>query len=451
VAEQQSNVVADSIREARERLAEELRSLREQLEKLELDLAELRRRHQRTEQGADQQWEAVAQAAASVPQVSPDENLENVLGAVRSLMTCTLPDQILHALTEQAAEWGVRAAVFDVRGKAAWGASAHGFGPKLTESMIRSLIVPLGQDNPFRQVCEIAGHVNTSAEALKKNRNVLEKLKPAPGAPILLLPVRSGGEVSAVFYADPGDKGDALPANALKILAEFAGAQLDRLIALSGGIAPEEISARAGKPAEAETPVEEASQELAAQVAGEGPNGAAVAEPPAMAPPSAAAIAESPAEAPVPAPTAGAPRAEEAKVPAVAAGKEVAPAPPPAEAAPTPVGEQVAAPPPPAPAGFDISQLSEADQKTHRDARRFAKLLVSEIELYNKSKVADGRKNKDLYKRLKSDIDRSRKTFEKRFGKSLGKEVDYFHEELVKNLATNDATTLGSDYPGPAS
>jgi hypothetical protein len=114
---------------------------------------------------------------------------------------------------------------------------------------------------------------------------------------------------------------------------------------------------------------------------------------------------------------------------------------PPVEVAPPP--------PPPAPAGFDVSQLSEAEQKVHKDAKRFAKLLVSEIELYNKTKVADGRKNHDLYKRLKSDVDRSRQTFDKRFGKALSKQVDYLHEELVRTLAANDPTALGPEYPGP--
>jgi len=99
---------------------------------------------------------------------------------------------------------------------------------------------------------------------------------------------------------------------------------------------------------------------------------------------------------------------------------------------------------------LDIWELSESEQKVHKDAKRFAKLLVSEIELYNKAKVADGRKNGDLYKRLKTDIDRSRQTFEKRFGKVLSKQFDYFHDELVKNLAANDSAVLGPEYPGPS-
>jgi len=105
--------------------------------------------------------------------------------------------------------------------------------------------------------------------------------------------------------------------------------------------------------------------------------------------------------------------------------------------------------PPPATGGFDILQLSDEEEKVHRDAKRFAGLLVSEIELYNKAKVQDGRKSGDLYKRLKSDIDRSRQTYEKRFGKEVGKQYDYLHEELVRILAGSDAALLGSEYPGP--
>jgi hypothetical protein len=55
----------------------------------------------------------------------------------------------------------------------------------------------------------------------------------------------------------------------------------------------------------------------------------------------------------------------------------------------------------------------DEEEKLHNDARRFARLLVSEIKLYNEQKVADGRRNSDLYDRLKEDIDRSRQMYEK--------------------------------------
>jgi hypothetical protein len=127
------------------------------------------------------------------------------------------------------------------------------------------------------------------------------------------------------------------------------------------------------------------------------------------------------------------------------------PAPEPVPGPPSEAQRAVGVPPAPAPGvGFDVSQLSEAEQNTHKAARRFARLLVYEIELYNKAKVAEGRKNKDLYSRMKLDIDRSRQTFAQRFGKSVGKQFDYFHEELVKTLADNDPSLLGPDYPGPS-
>jgi len=425
LAEAQTSLIADLIREARQRLAEELRLQAEQLEKLEHDLAELRLRHQHTEQEADHQWEAIACAGASALRMSADTALENVLGAVRSLMTCTIPEQVLQILAEEAARWGVRAAIFDVRGKAAWGASANGFGPKLTEKTFQSLIIPLNQENPFRQVCETAGPVEASADTLKKNRNLLEKLKPAPDAPVLLLPIRAAGTVSAIFYADPGGKGDSLPVYALKILSEFAGAQLDRLIALSGGVPAEGVGEEVAKPPEAEAPGEFADEKTATDEPTATGATASVLDSTAVQSVSAPAAFETATEISAPLPVSEAPTAEE-------------------------VAASVGPASPSAPTGFEISQLSEAEQKVHEDAKRFAKLLVSEIELYNKMKVADGRKNKDLYMRLKSDIDRSRQTFEKRFAKTLGKEFNYFHDELVRTLAANDSTVLGPEYPGPS-
>jgi hypothetical protein len=351
-----------------------------------------------------------------------------------------LPEQVLAVVTQEAAEMGVRAVVFDVRGRAAWGSAASGFGAQLPERVLRALVVPLNRDNPFRQVYETGGPVDVTAELLKKNRNVLDKFKPDPQDPILLLPIRSAGVVSAIFYADPATRGSTLPVNALKILTEFAGAQLDRLTGLSGGVAVEPLAAEVVEVEPVPAPPVEATVERT------------TAEPAEVAVATVSASSETLA-------VEAAPVVQEAPSPVVEAPPPPLAAPPPAEVAPPaaeapspPVAAPVPEPVPAQPAalGFDITQLSEAEQKIHKDAKRFAKLLVSEIELYNKTKVADGRKNNDLYKRLKSDIDRSRQTFDKRFGKSLPKQFDYFHEELVRTLAANDASVLGSDYPGPS-
>src|ERR1700722_17160920 len=64
----------------------------------------------------------------------------------------------------------------------------------------------------------------------------------------------------------------------------------------------------------------------------------------------------------------------------------------------------------PAAAADPFAGMSPDDADTHRKAQRFARLLVDEIKLYNQAKVAEGRRNKDLYDRLKEDIEKSRST-----------------------------------------
>jgi hypothetical protein len=94
-------------------------------------------------------------------------------------------------------------------------------------------------------------------------------------------------------------------------------------------------------------------------------------------------------------------------------------------------------------------ELSPEEEKLHNDARRFARLLVSEIKLYNEQQVAEGRQNYDLYDRLKDDIDRSRQMYDKRVAASVAERFDYFFDELVNTLAEGESSKLGADCPGP--
>ncbi|HEV2500311.1 MAG TPA: hypothetical protein VGY31_12095 [Terriglobia bacterium] len=87
--------------------------------------------------------------------------------------------------------------------------------------------------------------------------------------------------------------------------------------------------------------------------------------------------------------------------------------------------------------------------RMNEEAQRYARLLVSEIELYNPEEVAQGIEKKDLYARLKVHIDRSRRAYEQRFGRPNAAQPDYFHEEMVRVLAQGDAALLGSEYPYP--
>jgi hypothetical protein len=83
-------------------------------------------------------------------------------------------------------------------------------------------------------------------------------------------------------------------------------------------------------------------------------------------------------------------------------------------------------------------------QRAHDDARRLARLLISEIKLYNEKKVEEGRAAGDLYKRLKDDIDRSRQVYDERTPAEVRQDTDFFHDELVRILADGRAEALGS-------
>jgi hypothetical protein len=93
-------------------------------------------------------------------------------------------------------------------------------------------------------------------------------------------------------------------------------------------------------------------------------------------------------------------------------------------------------------------EVAEDERRLHNDARRFARLLVSEIKLYNEKKVTEGREASDLYERLREAIDRSREMYDKRVQPPVASKFDYFHYELVNSLAEGDVSRLGSSYHG---
>jgi hypothetical protein len=148
--------------------------------------------------------------------------------------------------------------------------------------------------------------------------------------------------------------------------------------------------------------------------------------------------------APMPAPPAAVP-------PAPPAPPAAAPEPP-KQAAPATVGPALAGderpstqyiPPAGLSRGGNAGGPPTEETKKHDEARRFARLLVSEIKLYNESKVEQGRKNNDLYERLKEDIDRSRQMYDERISDDVRKVSNYFYDELVRILADGRADALG--------
>jgi hypothetical protein len=87
--------------------------------------------------------------------------------------------------------------------------------------------------------------------------------------------------------------------------------------------------------------------------------------------------------------------------------------------------------------------VSPSDEALHEEARRLARLLVSEIKLYNEEQVEEGRRKRDVYERLREDIDRSRQMYEERVDPRILRSTDYFYQELVRILAAGDAKALG--------
>ena len=77
-------------------------------------------------------------------------------------------------------------------------------------------------------------------------------------------------------------------------------------------------------------------------------------------------------------------------------------------------------------------------------ARRYARLLVSEIKLYNENTVNDGRAKRDLGFRLKNEIARARSLYEERISESVRSRSPFFKQELVRTLGGGDPSLIGN-------
>jgi len=222
------------------------------------------------------------------------------------------------------------------------------------------------------------------AAGLDFDPNFLAKVGHAAGGNAILLPLVLREKVSALVYADCGLEGGKLDVSALKLLMRSAGMWLE-VLALR--------KAMTGAPE---------------------PH-----HPPAPAP-----------ERPPVTVTSAPPE----RVAAVAASV-------PQQAAPAASHSAVAVATP-------ESEWTSEERDFHLRAQRFARLLVDEIKLYNQAKVAEGRAARNLYDRLKEDIDKSRASYQKRYGNTPAASADYFTKELVRILADNDASLLGANFQG---
>ena len=167
------------------------------------------------------------------------------------------------------------------------------------------------------------------------------------------------------------------------------------------------------------------------------------------APPALAPSRPAPAAVP-PAPIAATP------APPVPAAQPAPPAPPVVSAEPAHV--EIEPEPVPVPveepadeaAEFDVNQLSAEEQELHRRANRVAKVSMQDIKMLRPEQVRLGRQNKDICIRLKDDIEKAHREYDRRFKPIMDHPVDYFYRWLVEILAEGDASALG-EYPYAAS
>jgi hypothetical protein len=95
---------------------------------------------------------------------------------------------------------------------------------------------------------------------------------------------------------------------------------------------------------------------------------------------------------------------------------------------------------------FDVNQLTPEEQELHRRANRVAKVSMQDIKMLRPEQVRLGREKKDLCIRLKDDIEKAHREYDRRFKPIMDHPVDYFYRWAVEILAEGDAHALG-EYP----
>ncbi len=328
-------------------------------------------------------------AASDAPASS--EYASALVSSVSNIHAGSTQKEILRALLDAGSGYCSRIALFVVKAGAASGWQSRGFGDEET-----------AKDFPLDLNAGPVAHAYQNRAATAGNISAMDpRFVEHFGTPaqeqVLVLPLALKDKIAALVYADGGDNGK-LDSHALELLVMTTSAWLE-VTSLRKQAAAKEDNAAASRTESAATPVHTVSS---------------FSDPFA-------------AHAPKHVPAWPTPNPETAPEVEVVSGHASAAAAPAAATDP-------------------LAGLSPEDADVHRKAQRFARLLVDEIKLYNQAKVSEGRRNKDLYDRLKEDIDKSRGTFQKRYGNTAAASGDYFHHELLRSLAEDDISIMGSNF-----
>lgn len=335
------------------------------------------------------QAELVERVVAELPEAAPAVSAVPAQGslvqAVASVHAGTTQKEILRALLDAGAGYAARVALFVMKSGAANGWQSRGF---VEDEAIKDF--PLDM-NSGPAIHAYQNRVATPGNIAEIDRRFVERFGGPENEQILVLPLVLKDKVAALLYADGGASGQ-LESASLEVLVMATSAWLE---VTSLRKQPQKESGEAA----AAMPVQTVS---------------------AFADPFAA----------------HAPK----HVAARAAERE------PAEVVEVVAHAAAASAAAPAAAADPFAGLSPEDADTHRKAQKFARLLVDEIKLYNQAKVAEGRRHKDLYDRLKDDIEQSRATYTKRYGSTAAASGDYFQKEVVRSLAEDDVSVMGASF-----
>jgi hypothetical protein len=371
---------------------------------------------------------------------------------------------ILKVLVNRAASFAPRVAFFVIKGEQSIGWRARGFQETVGDNAIHQMSFPVAADTSVGHAARSRDSWSGSSSSHPENHLILNRLGDEPPSRIVAVPLVVHNRSVAVLYADSAElDSEAINLEALETLVSVAGMAVELLVSRAASAAqPAAAPAAEAAPVEAVTPAEAEHEEQPSYtpaveydeitpVVEESAPAAEVTEfevtpePQFEATPEPQYVAPEVEYQPEPQPYVAEIEATPAEVEApVEVAAELAPTVETSAPATTPrrrYGQDVELP---------VEVASDEERRLHNDARRFARLLVSEIKLYNEQKVVDGRSQGDLYQRLREYIDRSREMYDKRVRPEVAQRYDYFHNELVSTLAEGDEGKLGSAYPGAA-
>jgi hypothetical protein len=372
--------------------------------------------------------EMEAESAAAPSTAASDTSSTDLARAVAEIQLGTSQREILSALLDTSSRYAARVALFVVKGGGHIGGwQGRGFPHN---DRLKDFGLDPSAPAVARAIQDRRAVHGPSAEA---DPRFLEEFGSPADGEIHLLPLLLKEKVAALVYADRGaEEAGKLDAGALELLVLSTGAWLEvnslrKQVRKETAAQPGESHSVAA-PETAPAPVDPFASHVpdhatAAMAVSESStaNAVAVTEPVAAEAEPAAAEMQS-ANAP----------------PSEAAAEVAAPDPLPI-AQPEAVAAVEVAPP-------ASSAVPAADQNVHHKAQRFARLLVDEIKLYNLAQVSEGRKNKDLYDRLKDTIEKSRTTYQRRYGNTVAASANYFQDEMIRSLAEDDISIMGANF-----